>query len=425
MKNYKRALPFLGAAMLAGAGLGAMNGCDTVTDACGLDCDAEAYVNGQASISGVAEIDAFFSAALELETAMNTTAADIRAELDAMAVSVGLEPGAAGADIAGAVNARFDAAGSVTIDFKPPRCEASVEVSAQAAAECDVMVDPGEVSVACEGSCEVEAGVAVDCGAEANLRCTGTAPNLQCDGMCSGTCAADVSGGATCEGTCKGTCSGECSLTNTSGECEGKCMGTCTGTCEVELKAEAMCNGECQGQCTYTPPEGMCEASASAKCEAMAEGSVECEGKCEGNFEPPSVSAECEASVEAKAKAKAECKPPELAIVIEFDANFDASARAEFKAWLEGFKGHYSALLALRARADLIVDAALGLSAAAEGAVSATFDTLAVEGDFKAKFGGACALKNLPDAISGIGSATTNVQGELSAAVEVTGAISG
>ncbi len=425
MHNYIRPLSFLGLAGLGLAAPFALQGCEEVAGACGLDCSADAYASGQVSISGIPEIDAFFSASLELETAMSTTATDIRAELDAIAVSVGLDKGAGGAEIAAAVNARFDAAGEIAIDFKPPRCEASVEVSAKAAAECDVMVDPGEATVACQGSCEAEAGVMVDCGAEAMLTCTGTAPNLACDGTCEGTCAVDVSAGATCEGTCKGQCSGTCSLTNAMGECEGECMGMCMGTCETNLEAGASCSGQCQGQCTYTPPEGMCEASASASCEAMAGGSVECSGKCEGSFEPPSVSAECEASVEAKAKAKAECKPPELAIEIRFAAGVDANAQAEFKAWLEGFKGHFSAILALRARGELILDASAGLLAAAEGAVSATFDTLAVEGSFQEKFGGACALRNLPDAVNGVTSAAGSLEAEFSAAASFTTDVAG
>lgn len=382
---------------------------------CGFTCSETAYVDGQASISGIVEVDAFFSASLELESTMNQLSGDIRAELDAIALSLDLQKGAGGAEIAAAVNAQFSAAGSVSIEFQPPRCEVSIEASASAAAECDVEVDPGMATVSCQGSCEVEAGVEVDCGAEAELKCTGTAPNLQCDGGCTGTCSADLSAGGSCEGTCNGTCSGTCSLTNADGECEGSCDGMCQGTCEVELKAEATCEGSCEGQCTYDAPEGGCEASASASCEAMAGGSVECSGSCEGDFEPPSVSAECEATVEAKASAKAECFPPELAIVIEFDASFDASAQAEFKAWLEGFKGHFSALLALRARGELIGEASLNLLDAGEGAVDALLGELSGSTDLKAQFGGVCAVANLPDALSGVGQASASLSGEVEA----------
>ena len=197
----------------------------------------------------------------------------------------------------------------------------------------------------------------------------------------------------------------------------------CMGTCDVELTAEAQCDGQCQGQCTYTPPDGMCEASASASCEAMAGGSVECSGSCEGSFEPPSVSAECEATVEAKASAKAECFPPELAVVVEFSGSLDAQGEAEFKAWLEGFKGHFSALLALRARGELIGDAAVNLGAAGQGAIETLVSDVAASGDIVAAFQGGCAVANLPDAVSGVADASASLGGEVSATADFFGAV--
>lgn len=433
MKNFTTPINLVCLGLLTGGTLGVMQGCDgdgplgNLAEQCGLTCNGNAFVEGKANISGVASIDAFFGAALDLKAALNSVSLDIRGNLDKIAASLNLEAGASGADISAALEAKFSATlqGGIKIEYAPPRCEASVEVTASAAAQCDVDVDPGSVEVSCEGSCEVEAGVMVDCGAEAELKCTGTAPNLACEGECQGNCSADFSAGAACEGTCKGTCSGNCSLTNAMGECEGQCDATCTGTCEVELKAGAMCDGKCEGQCTYTPPMGMCEASASAKCEAMAGGSVECSAKCEGSATPPSVSAECEASVEAKASASIECKPPELLVTFEFAAGVDANAQAEFKAWLEGFKANFSAILGARAKANLVVDAAGNLVAAAGGAIKGSFDELSVSGDLKASIGAVCALGQLETAASAIADATTDLSANVSASADIVAVVGG
>ena len=427
-KLSKRVLPVMALGALAGISLN-LTACDEVTELCDLSCDENGYVEGRASISGVASIDAFFGASLELEATMTGLAADIRTELDGMAALVDLPAGSGGAEIAAALNAEISANATIEVNFQPPRCEVSVEASAQAAASCDVEVDPGMATVSCQGSCEVEAGVMVDCGAEASLSCTGQAdlPNLECSGGCEGTCSVELSAAASCEGTCEGTCSGNCSLTNAAGECVGECDGMCEGTCKSELSGGASCSGMCEGSCTYEPggAMAMCDASASASCEAMAGGSVECSGGCSGDFEPPSVSAECEATVEAKASASAECFPPELSIDVTFNAGLDASAQAEFNAFLEAYRGRLSAILALRARGDLIVGASADLVASAGGAVTGAIEELSASADIKATLGAACALGQIDVVVSGLGSASTSLTGEVSAAAEVTASIGG
>ena len=55
-------------------------------------------------------------------------------------------------------------------------------------------------------------------------------------------------------------------------------------------------------------------------------------------------------------------------------------AQAEFKAWLEGFKGHISVMLAAKTKADILIESLGNLSAAASGALEASFETVA-EGD--------------------------------------------
>ncbi len=397
-----------------------------LAEKCGLTCEADAFVNGQANVSGIASIDAFFGAAIDLNASMKGLSGSLRAELDAMALSVGLEPGAGGAEIKAAIQAKISAAveGGLSIQYDPPKCEANIDVAVSAAAECDVEVDPGMVSVKCEGSCKAEAGVEVDCGASAELKCTGTAPNLQCEGECSGSCALDFTAAAQCDGTCRGSCEG---AGGTMTGFEGKCDGMCQGECAVEVSGGASCEGKCEGECTYTPPSAMCEGGAEAHCDAMAGGSVECSGGCEGKAEPPMVSAECEASVKAKADASIECTPPSLKIAFNFNADLegDLDAQAEFRAWLEGFRGHFGALLALRAKGEIVVDAAANLAASAGGAVTGAVEELSASADLSASIGAACALEQLPVAAQALGSASGELTANVSATVEVLGAVGG
>lgn len=397
-----------------------------VAKQCGLECSAKGFAGGDAKISGIASIDAFFGAAIDLDASMRGLSGSLRGELDAIGASVGLAPGATGAEIKTAIDgylaARVD--GGLTVQFKPAKCEASVEASVSAAAECDVDVDPGEVSVKCEGACKVDASASAGCSADAEVRCTGTAPDLACSGTCSGSCVANLDVAASCEGTCRGSCTANGS---TMDGFEGKCGGTCMGECAVEMSAGATCTGRCEGSCEYTPPSGMCEANAEVECQAKAGASVDCKGTCEGTAEPPMVSAECEATVDAKAKASIECTPPSIDIGFRFAAALDGDldAQAEFRAWLEGFRAHFSALLALRAKADIVVDAAAGLGTAAEGAVGGAIDDLKADANIAAAFGAACAVEELPVAVEAIGESSTKLGGEVSAAAEVIAAFGG
>lgn len=425
--NNHRLFALAGLGLLVGASLTTMQGCDQVADVCNLECPAEGVVEGNASITGIAQIDAFFGAVVDVNAAATSISGSLRSELDAIALSVDLQPGASGADIAAAINTKLsgyiDINAGLSITVAPPRCEASVEVAVAAAAECDVEVEPGMATVECSGGCEVEGGVMASCEADATLKCTGTAPMFACEGTCEGSC--EVDGSVGCEGTCRGDCSGNCSVRDAQGDCAGECDAMCTGTCE--LSAGGQCDGQCTGSCTYTPPMGAgCEADASAKCEAMAGGSIECDAKCEGEVTPPAVSAECEASVEAKADASIECFPPSLEVTWQWnvDAGIDGNlmAQAEFKAWLEGFKGHLSVMLAARTKADILVDSLGNLAAAADGAVKASAMTL-IDGDISAQIKIPCALTELPLAVGLIQDASGQLSGSVSASVEVFGAV--
>lgn len=422
----------MGVALLGGMALGACDSpggspLETVAKQCGLDitCSGGGFLEGKASISGVASIDAFFGAAIDLDASMNALSGSLRARLDAIGASVGLEAGASGADLQSAVEGHIAGYvdGSLKIDYQPAKCEASIEAGVAAAAECDVNVDPGEVSATCSGSCEIEASAEADCGAEATLVCTGTAPDFACSGTCSGSCVADFSVAADCDGTCRGTCTFE-GGTEVEGF-EGRCDGQCEGECAVDLSAGGSCDGRCEGSCEYTPPSGGCSGGASARCEAMAGASIECDAGCEGTVEPPQVSAECEATVEAKASASVTCTPPTLAFSFEWAAGVDANAQAEFRAWLEGFRANFSALVAARAEAEIVAEAAGNLVVSAEGALQDAVVELQDSGEVFAAVGAGCALLELPEAAGALRASASSLQGNVSATVTLLGAFGG
>lgn len=404
--------------LIAGLSLTATQGCDEVgnlAEQCGLTCDSEAFINGKFNVSGIAEIDAFFSATLDVSGAINATAADIQAEIAALYGLVGAE---VGGDFKAALQAKLsayiDVEAGLQIKAEPARCEAQLDIAAKAAAECDVNAKPGSIEAKCEGSCAIDASAQADCHAAGGLTCEGQAPELKCDGTCKGSC--EFTAAAACDGTCSGRCDGQDNF-------EGRCGGMCEGTCD--LGAGGMCNGKCTGSCEYTPAKGSCEATAEARCSASAEANVECKGSCTGKATPPEVSAECEATVEAKAEASVQCYPPSLTIDYKFnvDAGADADLRAEFKGFINNFKIRYAALLAAVARAEGLIDVSATLGDAGVAAINSAAGTLKASGDLKASIGAACAIGLLPDAAKLLTDAGGKLSTQLQAAGSVTAAV--
>ncbi|MFO7564720.1 MAG: hypothetical protein R6X02_18900 [Enhygromyxa sp.] len=413
-------------------------GCNEITDVCDLSCPAEGIAEGNAGISGIVSIDSFFSAVLDVRNAALNVSDTVRAELEGIAASVGVEGYAdmnieeLGAAVAGNLETHLatyiDLDAGLRIKYEPPKCQASVEVAVKAAAECDVEANPGSIEAKCMGSCEVSAEVAADCQAMGTLECSGEAPNFECSGSCRGDCQLEVAAG--CEGTCSGRCTGECSAC-VGGNCETdgqgaitNCAGSCTAECEGTCKLEAggTCGGRCEGECTYNPGNASCEANATAKCDVSAMAEAQCQGKCEGKVEPPEVSAECQASVDAKANASVECTPPSLSVEFTWNstAGVDADMQARFKVWLEGFKARFAGLLAANAKLEFVGDAAAGLVVAANGAVKGAFETIA-EGDlsFSAALGIGCAI----DELDAVGAALNEAQGAISGSVQATASV--
>lgn len=367
---------------------------------CGLTCPAEGVLEGNAAISGVAQVDAFFATVNTFRGRADGVSAGIEAQLDAIRGDFGI---AASTDLEAGLEAQIEANidGDIVVEYQPARCAVDATATFEAKARCEAEVMPPTVELECKGSCDIEAGAELECDASATLECDFTGPTVDCEGTCKGTCEATLTAKATCSGICRGSCDGTCSAYSDEGltQCAGECDGMCMGTCEAEVDASASCEGTCKGTCTVSGPEAECEGSARARCKANANASIMCKGKCEGDFEPPSASAECEASARAEAKLNVQCTPPELAINYKLKADVDATAQARFVAALKTLvRVRMPALLAASARAKSVASAGEDLRLAATAAVETSVEG-ALEGDLspKSQIGLACALGELED----------------------------
>lgn len=402
---------------------------------CGLACpgkkdvdgvEIKGVLEGNTSISGVAQVDAFFASVNNFRGAADGVSGGIEAQLALIRADFGID---AKADLKAELDAKIKAniEGGITVDYKPAECSVDAKATVEAQARCDVMATPGKLEVACKGSCELEANAELKCDANAELECSFTGPTVDCQGECSGTCEAKLDVAAKCEGTCRGECSGGCSAYSDSGatQCSGSCDGMCKGTCEAKASASAKCMGTCRGECKLSGPDAKCMGSAHASCKAKANAMIMCSGRCEGDFEPPMVSAECKASAKAEAKLNVECTPPEIAINYKLKANLDAMAKAKFELALKTFvKVRMPALMAAIGRANSIASAGEDLALAADGAVKAAVNT-AIKGDvsFRAKFGLTCALGELPRVEMAMANASDRLTDNINAGLAVAGMI--
>lgn len=288
-------------AALGIGGIAAAPGCSELQKAQSELCCSEFVPGNDLSsvnwgLSGNAELNygALMQAIADFSATATSTVTDVSNACQAIAVDLGVDPGAVTATNPGErakqwCSQAVTAIGStdVSISFQPPSCtvnasvQASCEGKCSASAECEITpaeiiarCEPGKLAGKCEGSCTGS------CTGSANLA-------VNCEGTCSGTCT------GTCDGTCSKTTPGG---TECNGECDGTCTGECRGSCELAANANVQCNGECSGSCDveFTAP------------------------KCEGSLSPPKaecqVNAECNASCSASASAKAECKEPSVAI---------------------------------------------------------------------------------------------------------------
>ena len=396
---------------------------------CGLDinCEAGGIAQGNAKVSGVASVDSFFASVINFQTTALNVSGDIDAEIAAIRGDFGIS---ATADLETELKAKISAnlQAGLKVEAEPARCQADVQASVAAKARCEGEVTPPKAMVECKGGCEVEASADVKCSGDAMLKCTATAPSIMCSGTCKGSCNGKVAAGGMCSGTCHGMCMGNCSAyaggSGAMADCAGSCDGMCMGTCEVELAVEATCDGECKGECTVTKPSGGCEGGIRASCEGMANASVMCDGRCDGEITPPKAKAECEASVKAEAKMNVQCTPPRLAVSYELKAAAGAEleAQARFTAALENLKVRLPALLAKIKRAGLVVEAGAALSGSAKAAIEGAASA-AGSANARVAIGLACAVKQVGAVGTAVTGGTTKLQGSLSAAAKVTGAL--
>jgi hypothetical protein len=393
---------------------------------CGLDiaCEGGGLAEGNASISGVPSIDAFFQSVLNFETRANNVSAGIEEQLAAIRADFGIE---ADADLKVALAAKIAAnvEGKLVVKAEPARCAVDAHATLEAQAKCDATIDPGKASVQCMGTCEVEASASASCEGSAELNCTVTAPSIECEGSCRGSCEVELEAAAVCDGTCTGTCSGECSAySDKEGTaCAGKCEGMCEGSCKAELTAEATCTGKCEGECTATAPEAGCEGAVRASCKAEANAMVDCKGRCVGEFEPPQAKVECEASAKAEAKLNVECTPPQLGIYYNLKAGVDADAQAAFEAGVRNLRVRLPALLASVGRAKLVAQAGEGLASdatvAVKGGVTAAAEA-AGKGNLRVFFGLKCASEQLAEVKTAISAPSDRLSDTLNDAGDLT-----
>ena len=389
---------------------------------CGIDVDCEGggIAEGNASISGVASVDAFFASVLKFQAKADSVASGIDAEVAAIRADFGID---ADANLETALKAQIEAnvEGSLRVEAEPARCQVDAQATVEATARCEGMVSPGSASVRCEGSCEVEASADVSCSAEAQLKCTFTAPAVECMGECRGSCEVTGQAALSCDGVCRGECSAGCEVMNAQGECQGKCAGECMGSCETELGIAASCSGTCRGECVVTEPEGGCEGAVSASCEATGSAMVDCQGRCEGNFEPPEASVECEASAKAEASLNVECTPPRVVIDYELKAvaGAELEAQARFQAAVSNLEVRLPALLASIEKGSVVADAGLDLTSDATGAVRGALSDLSADGNLRVQFGLVCAVQELGAVQTAIADSSSALTGSLGVAAEI------
>lgn len=352
---------------LAGLAVPMLGGCEEITEAQSAVCCTEfqvgATVNAdiggsaqsQVAAQALADFSGIASASVDdITTACRNIAQDLdasKAEQDAAEAQTDKRE-KLDAWCALAVSAigsfKATAGATLTIDFQPPVCEASISAKANCQAKCsaegscDIKANPptcegGSLEVACKGECTAKAG--------ATLKCEGT-----CSAECTGSCTA--SGGVECAGRCDGTCTA--SAGGTGPQADGSCQGSCAGTCEVTAPG-ATCSGSCKGEC-------------GGSCTGSAEASVKCDGDCQADYEPIKcsggelkggceVDAKCDANCDASVKAKASCSPPSVKVA------FTGAANAEAAAKLQGtFEANLGIILGFKARLEGMVDLAGTLS---------------------------------------------------------------
>jgi len=438
MNLRSRLKPFTAIAFtaLAVTTLGA--GCSDIKDAQeGLCCTAfqvgvdmtNADFGVDASIKG--SFNAFANAASDLSAVATGSIADVTVACQNIALDLGADAndpstvGKNGSDALDAwcklataqISANFGAsgslAGSVSVDFTPPKCSASLTATANCQANCDV-----------SGSCDIKANPP---------KCTGGTLSVEC----SGGCTAEAGASLACTGSCSGSCSGSCKATGgVTVDCKGKCDGTCSAgamgdTMGTGIQADGTCQGQCDGTCTLDADApmitcaGTCDGHCDAKCSGTAEVKAKCDGKCDADYTPLKceggtleggckVDANCQASCNASASAKAECTPPSVAVTAKAKAGLSADGEVQLQTALASLEANLPKLLVVfKARGEKFT---ASLGAAADAGVDITTT-------HKGELGAKGALCGVTIGLA-IGQAVDNFGAAVSAAGKVAGSVS-
>jgi hypothetical protein len=417
-------------ALVNGADAGIVGSVATgLAEQCGLTCPADGILKGNAAISGVASVDAFFGAVVNYQAASDNVSTGIEAQLDDIRADFGLASDAnLKTELAARIAANLD--GALTVQAEPASCVADVETAVKAAASCDATIDPGKAAVTCKGTCTATASASASCESSSTLKCTMAAPSITCAGECQGSCTETFAAAASCTGVCEGTCTGTCSsyLQDAAGvlSCNGQCDAMCTGSCSSEFAVSAKCNGSCDGQCTLTDSSASCTGSVRTSCAAKANATVTCDGQCDGEIQPPVAKAECQASASAQAKINVRCTPPHLAMHYKLAAvaAADVTAQIRFVTALELLRIKLPVLLASLKRSESITSAGSLLTSSATGAVKSSFE-LAVKGKITVKetIGLGCALGQLDDVNKAISSSSERLSADVASAADLKAAV--
>ncbi|HEY4105731.1 MAG TPA: hypothetical protein VGM44_17650 [Polyangiaceae bacterium] len=437
LKNRLKPLTALAFTALAVSTLGA--GCSAVKDAQSAACCTEFQVGVDmtnvdfgvnANVKG--EFAAFANSASDLSATATGSIGDVTTACQNIALDLGADPtdptvaGKTGPDAltawctlaAGQIHGDFGAQGtlatSISVDFEPPQCSASLTATANCQASCSA-----------DAKCDIKANPPM---------CTGGTLSVECSGDCTASAGATVA----CTGSCMGNCSGSCKATGgVAVDCKGKCDGTCTAgamggatAAGTGIQADGSCNGQCDGTCTLDADApkisctGVCDGHCDAACHGSAMAQVKCDGMCSGDYTPVSctggkleggcmVDASCQGSCNASASAKAECTPPQLSVTATAKATLDATGQTNLQAAIASLEKNLpNIVVVFKARGANFTDS---LTVAASAAVDITENH---SGDIGAK-GVVCGAQMLDT----IKTAGTNFAAALSAAGSVAGEV--
>jgi len=437
LKN--RLKPFTAVALFGVVVSSMAAGCSAVKDAQGAVCcdgfkvgttmTATSFPTVDASIQG--SFVAFANATSDLSAVATASVSDVTTACQNLALDMGGDPtdasvaGKTGTDaltgwcamakaqIGASFGAKGTLATSVSVDFVPPKCTASISATADCQASCDV-----------NATCDIKA---------TPPKCTGGTLTVECSGGCTATGKADVA----CTGNCTGGCSGSCKASggatiDCKGKCDGKCTAGATGGATAKgtgIQADGSCDGQCDGTCTLSADApkisctGVCDGHCDAACKGTADLKVKCDGKCDADYTPLkcdggkleggcSADASCQGSCNASASAKAECTPPSVSVVATAKAGLNASAQLQLQTAIASLEANLPKILVVfKARGTDFADS---LTAAVNAGVSLTGS-----GKLNAS-GTTCGL------IIGaaIGTASDNFVAALSAAGDIAGSVS-